>query len=50
MIEEILDDEIPGGSAELPKTGELPPMLYYGTGTALVAIGAYFRRKLKKKI
>lgn len=47
---EIPDEEIPGGSTELPKTGELPPILFYGSGATLVAIGAYFRRKFKRKI
>ena len=41
------DDDIPGGDSDLPKTGELPPILFYGAGSLLTLGGYLLRRKYK---
>jgi LPXTG-motif cell wall-anchored protein len=46
---ELEDDEVPKGTGTLPKTGELPPVLFYGTGAMLTAFGAYLKRKFNKR-
>jgi uncharacterized repeat protein (TIGR01451 family) len=40
----IDEEEIPFGTA-LPKTGEVAPILFYGLGTFIAAMGARLRRK-----
>ncbi len=45
----ILDDDvIPGGPGQLPKTGELPPVVFYSTGSLIAAIGYKLRGKRKE--
>jgi len=33
----------------LPKTGELPPVLFYGAGAVLTSLGLYLRRRFRKR-
>ncbi|WP_273222569.1 hypothetical protein [Geosporobacter ferrireducens] len=40
----VEDEEVPLAAA-LPKTGEIPPTLFYGIGAILTAIGAKLKRK-----
>jgi LPXTG-motif cell wall-anchored protein len=48
-MEIILDDEIPGGSSQLPQTGEIPPIAFYSAGTLIAAMGYKLRGKREKK-
>jgi LPXTG-motif cell wall-anchored protein len=43
----LLDEEIPLGIAALPKTGELPPEMFYGLGSILTTVGVMIGRKKK---
>ena len=44
----ILDDNIPEGSADLPKIGEIPSILFYGLGGALALLGVKIRCNKKQ--
>ncbi len=39
------EEEVPGGPVKMPKTGERPPLLFYGLGLTLVAGGVALGRK-----
>ncbi len=47
--EVLLDEAVPKGDAELPKTGGLPLELMFGAGFALTSGGLFLRRKQEKK-
>ena len=44
---EIADEEIPAAPAELPKTGGVPAVIFYGFGGLISAAGVMIRRKIK---
>ena len=44
----MLDEDIPAGQADLPKTGEISPILFYGLGGALTLLGVKIRSKKKQ--
>ena len=41
----IIDEPEPGAEPILPKTGELPPELFYGFGAAFVLLGIYLKKR-----
>lgn len=41
----IIDDEVPGGSGDLPKTGEDSPYPFYLIGATLILAGIWMRRR-----
>ena len=44
----IEEEPVPGGSAaKMPKTGEIPPIYFYGAGSLAVALGVAARKKKK---
>jgi len=43
------EEEVPGGPVKMPKTGERPPLLFYGLGLTLVAGGLALGRKRAKQ-
>lgn len=44
----IEEEPVPGGTAaKMPKTGEIPPIYFYGAGSLAVALGVAARRKKK---
>lgn len=43
----IVDEEIPAAPAELPKTGGVPEVLFYGFGGLISAAGVMIRRKTR---
>lgn len=47
--ENIKDESIPEGSAKLPQTGTLPVELFYGIGTACIALGGVIAKGKKKE-
>lgn len=44
-IEEIPDEEIPGGPPVLPNTSGASPALFYGLGLSLIALGVKVRKR-----
>jgi hypothetical protein len=45
----ILDDELPGAPAELPKTGDIPAFAFYSAGTIIAALGVQLKGKRVNK-
>lgn len=41
----IEDKDIPTGPANMPATGEIPPLYYYGTGALVVMLGMAIRKR-----
>ena len=45
VTEPVLDEPVPQAPVTLPKTGELPAILFYGLGTALAALGLSVKKR-----
>lgn len=43
----IEEEPVPGGFVKMPKTGEIPPALFYGVGSLAVAMGVMARKRKK---
>ena len=48
-VASIEPEEIPYGPGKMPKTGEISPMFFYGTGALVSAIGMAIRKAGKRK-